>query len=177
MSVSKVKSLLLVGLVLGSNVCAMAGYGSGSSGKVAVVDMRSVVEGSKHFAQMQANMQKNLGAKHEELMLARTELTKEQEALKKQKAVMAAATFKKKQEAMDKKQTKLAERERAFQEEVMKTQDESMKKLYTAVKASTEKIAKKNGFDLVIQAEPLFSTAKNDLTSSVKKDLESKDKL
>ena len=69
------------------------------------------------------------------------------------------------------------ERERSFQEEVMKTQDDSMKKLYSAVKASTEKIAKNNGFDLVIQAEPLFATAKNDLTSSVKKDLESKDKL
>lgn len=177
MLLSKVKKLMLTSLVLGASVSVLAGFGSSSSSNVAVVDMRSVVEGSKHFAQMQADMQKSLGKKHEELMASRNELTKEQDALKKQKAVMAAATFKKKQDALDAKQKTLAEKERSFQEEVMKTQDESMKKLYSAVKTATEKIAKKNGFELVIQGEPLYVTAKYDITSAVKKELEGKDKL
>lgn len=170
MLVSKTKKLLLASFMLGMSIASTSAYAGG----VAVVDMRSVVEGSKHFAQMQADMQKNLGTKHEELMSSRNDLNKEQENLKKQKSVMAANDFKKKQDELTKKQAKLGERERAFQEEVMKTQDDSMKKLYAAVRTATEKVAKKNGFDLVLQGEPLFAVTKFDITSSVKKELESK---
>ena len=141
---------------------------------VAFVDMRTVIEGSKHFAQMQQEMQKSLGPKHQELMLAQKEMDTEQEALAKQKTVMATATYKKKQEALTTKQTKLAERERAFQDEVMKMQDESMKKLYAAVKDAAKEVATRQGFDVVLQGEPLYIANNGDITTQVKTLVEKK---
>ena len=65
-----------------------------------------------------------------------------------------------------------AEKERAFQEEVIKLQDQSMKKLYTLVKDATKKVAQKNGFEIVLQGEALYITEKYDITKEVKKAVE-----
>ena len=165
----KMKNTLIAGAMLVSGLSAIAGQ---PKSNVAVVDVRSVVEGSKHFTQMQTSMQKKLGARHEELVLARKDLTKQQEELKKSKQVMATATFKKKQAEIDKNQKQLAEKEGAFQEEVMKLQDQSMKKLYALVKESTKKIAQKQGFEIVLQGEALYAAGNYDITKEVKKTVE-----
>ena len=54
------KSALLASLLMATGLTASA---QSESGKVAIVDVRSVVEGSKHFTNMQADMQKKLGTK------------------------------------------------------------------------------------------------------------------
>ena len=168
MKMGKMKSAMIACAAL------LSGVGAYASNNIAYVDMRNVIEGSKHFAQMQNDMQKKLGAKHEELVLAQKNFTTEQESLEKQKTVMASSTYKKKQGQLQEKKMKLAEQERAFQEEAMKMQDESMKKLYAAVKDATKEVAKKKGFDVVLQGEPLYIASNNDITAPVKKIVESK---
>ena len=165
-----IKNILITTTLVLSCLSASAA----AKASVAYVDMRTVIEGSKHFAQMQQDMQKTLGPKHQELLAAQKEMESEQETLTKQKAVMASATFKKKQDVLSAKQTKLAERERAFQDEVMKMQDASMKKLYGAVKDAAKEIATQKGFDVVLQGEPLYIANNGDITSQVKSLVEKK---
>lgn len=169
MKMGKMKSAIIACTAL---LASLSAHASGNS--IAYVDMRNVIEGSKHFAEMQNDMQKKLGTKHEELILAQKNFNSEQESLEKQKAVMASSTYKKKQGQLQEKKVKLAEQERAFQEQAMKMQDESMKKLYAAVKDATKEVAKKRGFDVVLQGEPLYIANNNDITASVKKIVESK---
>lgn len=161
---AKVKSAVLASLVMVASLSVNAAAG----GNVAVVDIRSVVEGSKHFDAMQKSMQKKLGDKHQELIIQQKKLAEEQSALEKSKAVTASATYSKKQADLEKKQEKLAESERAFQEQVMKLQDESMKKLYNLVKSASTKIATAKGFEIVLQAEPLYVKSQYDITKEVK---------
>tara|TARA_B100001989_G_C24522847_1_gene456873 strand:- start:271 stop:786 length:516 start_codon:yes stop_codon:yes gene_type:complete len=163
-----IKNALLASSLIAGGLIANAE----TKGTVAVVDVRSVVEGSKHFTGMQADMQKKLGPKHEELVLAQKNLSKQQEELDKSKQVMAAATYNKKKQELDKKFTAHAEKERAFQEEVMKLQDQSMKKLYGLVKDATKTVAKKQGFNIVLQGEALYVTDQYDITKEVKRAVE-----
>ena len=163
-----VKKIFLVGAVLASMVPSFANQ----NGTVAIVDVRSVVEGSKHFMALQQDMQKKLGNKHEELVLAQKELTTQLVELEKSKKVMAAATYSKKSKAPEAKLTEHAAKERAFQEEVMKLQEQSMKKLYKLVKDATKKVAEKNKFDIVLQGEALYAKPQFDITSEVKKSVE-----
>ena len=163
------KSAVLASLLMTTGLTASAQQ---ASGKVAIVDVRSVVEGSKHFTNMQADMQKKLGTKHEELVLAQKELAKQQEELSKSKQVTATATYNSKKQALDKKLAAHAEKERAFQEEVMKLQDQSMKKLYSLVKDATKSVATKQGFDIVLQGEALYVTPQYDITKEVKRAVE-----
>ena len=86
---------------------------------------------------------------------------------------MASATFNKKKQELDKKLVTHSEKERSFQEEVMKLQDQSMKKLYSLVKDATKTVAKKNGFDIVLQGEALYVTPQYDITKDVKSAVES----
>lgn len=165
-----IKNALLASTLIASGFVANA-QAQGTS-TVAVVDVRSVVEGSKHFTSMQADMQKKLGPKHEELVLAQKNLSKQQEELDKSKQVMATATYNKKKQELDKKLAAHAEKERAFQEEVMKLQDQSMKKLYSLVKDATKTIAQKQGFKIVLQGEALYVADQYDITKEVKRAVE-----
>ena len=163
------KNTVLSSLIVFSGLSAVAA----PKNIVAVVDVRAVVEGTKHFTEMQAKMQETLGAKHEELVLAQKNLGEERATLEKSKKVTAEATCKAKLADLDKKQSDLAGRERTFQEEVMKMQEESMQKLYAVVKASTKKVAQEQGFEIVLQGEALYvSNDKYDLTTKVKKAVE-----
>ena len=87
MKMGKMKSAMIACAALLSSVGAYA------SNNIAYVDMRNVIEGSKHFAQMQNDMQKKLGAKHEELVLAQKNFTTEQESLEKQKLIWPLLTL------------------------------------------------------------------------------------
>ena len=152
-----------------AGVLALAGItASAASSNIAFVDMRTVIEGSKHFAQMQQDMQNKLGDKHKELILAQKNIDSERDSLGKQKAVMASSTYNKRTAELKTKQTKLDEKQRQFQEEVMKLQEQSMKSLFTAVKDASKEVATKKGYSIVLQGEPLYIASGGDITEQVK---------
>ena len=164
---AKVKSAALAGLAILASFSANA-----TSGSVAVVNFGAVLEGSKHVEAVQKSMQKKLGDKQQELILQHQTLAKEQNDLEKSKAVTSTASYNKKQAALEEKQKALSKKERDFQEVAIKTQEESMKKLFDLVKSASAKIAANKGIDLVLNAEALFAKGQYDITKEVRAEVE-----
>lgn len=136
----------------------------------AVVDVKSIIEGTDIMKGAAADMEKKFAPQRDELMAMQKTLEEDTKRLSKNKAVMKTAEV----EALSKKiadtQKTLMEKEQTFRSEVYKAQNETIQKAMDKVKSATAEVAKKKNISTVLAAgEVLYIDAKNDITADVKK--------
>ena len=136
----------------------------------AVVDVKSIIEGTDIMKGAAADMEKKFAPQRDELMAMQKTLEEDTKRLSKNKAVMKTAEV----EALSKKiadtQKTLMEKEQTFRSEVYKAQNETIQKAMDKVKSATAEVAKKKDISTVLAAgEVLYIDAKNDITVDVKK--------
>lgn len=136
----------------------------------AVVDVKSIIEGTDIMKSTAADMEKKFAPKRDELIAMQKTLEADTKRISKDKSVMKTDEV----EALSKKiadtQKSLMEKEQAFRTEVYKAQNEAMQKAMDKIKAAAAEVAKKKQIETVLAAgEVLYIDAKNDITEDVKK--------
>ena len=136
--------------------------------KLATMDTNAIVENSKQMREMKKAITEKFTKQRDELLGKEKKLNEEITAFKKNEATMT----KKKREAKEKdllgQRQKIAEEERNFQQALYTAQADGMKQIMADVKAATEKVAKKQGYAIVLPVNEAIYSQLTDLTEDIK---------
>ena len=122
---------------------------------VGVVDVIKVVDNSHQMADMRASIKKQFDGRHAAVEKEQKALQKTLDELNRSGVVMSkkdkAALAKK----MEQQRKHLMASQASLQHDVMAARDKSFNKLVIAVKAAIEKVAKAEGYDLVLTKQSI----------------------
>ncbi|MEC8063819.1 MAG: OmpH family outer membrane protein [Pseudomonadota bacterium] len=140
---------------------------------IAVIDMKSLVENSTQMQKTKEQLQAKFAPRHDELVNENKALAKKYEDFEREKAVLSQKKVKEVETALQKEQQELVSKEAQFRQELYTAQEEAMKKIVDSVKLASEKVAKKKGFVIVLDAgSTTYVDAKYNITDEVSKIVE-----
>ena len=163
------KRILAMGFTL---MMALAAGTVFAASKIAVVDMQQIMQRSGDMKTIQQTLEKEFKPRRDKLVAMEGQIKADMEKYKKEAAVMSKAEQKKMQEKIVTAQKKFEQEGQMYQRELNTKHNAEMQKLYTKVRGVIEKVAKDNGYDVVLQKEAApYSSTKLDLTEKVIKKL------
>lgn len=140
--------------------------------KIGVVDVHTIIKQLPQTQKIDEQLQKEFKPRQQKIMELQKNLQTSIETLNKEKAVMKDAERDKLAQRIDADRSSLMRMQQSFQDDLTNAQRQSMEKLLNEVQDTIGKIAKKEGFDVVLQKESLpFFTARMDITDRVLKNL------
>lgn len=136
--------------------------------KLATMDTNAIVESSSQMAAMKKSITEKFTKERDVLLGKEKALNEEIAQFKKNESVMTKKKRDAKEKELLQKRQDIAEKERNFQQSLYTAQSEGMKKIMGEVKAATAKVAKKQGFAIVLPVNDAIYSQLTDLTEDIK---------
>jgi outer membrane protein len=155
--------------VIIAGIAGVAGERSAAAeSKIAVVDLQRATLTTEDGIRAQATMKKRFDKRQQELDAKRAELGKVQEDIEKQARVLSREALQKRSADLQQQLVKLQTVYVEYQQELAKMQNELMGPILKKMSAVIGRIAKKNGYELILdkQATP-YVRPDLDLTDQV----------
>jgi outer membrane protein len=141
---------------------------NGSASRIAVLDMRQVMEKSVQIAKIRDKLQKDFQPKQQKMVAAQTTLKNDSERLRRDNAIMNNNDRKQLEQKIITEQQDLQRMQTTFQQELMAEQNKALKGFLDTVKNIIEKIAKADNLSLVITKDTVAYVNTNlDITNKV----------
>lgn len=155
---------LLVFLLLGVNT-AMAAT------KIAFVETGQVLQKSPQVKAVKDKIKKEFARRDDQLVAEQKQLTKLQEKLLKDGSVMSEAERTRLERDVLSRRRKLKSSQAEFQEDLTLRQNEELGKLRKQIAEVIINVAKKNGYDIVLESGVIWADGKINITDKVIKAL------
>ena len=142
--------------------------------KIAVVNVGLIVDSSKRGKKIQSELQEELKKSQAKFDAQKNEFESLASAYEKQKASLSDSAKLQKGEELAKKQKDLQRAASDMQESLDRKRDVALNDIYKDIMKITEDIAKKDGYDLVLDRRSvLYSSDSIDISDSITKTLDS----
>ncbi len=160
----KTKCLTLVVATLGLAQVSFAG-----ELKIGVVDVAQIMQNLPQKNAVQEELQTEFNARREEIMKLGKEIQKEEEALKRDQAVLSAEQLQASERDIYERKLQFKRMKQAFQEDAGRREQEEIQKLLQKVGKIVDELAKSGQYDIVLRREaaPFFVSNKVDMTPAV----------
>ena len=160
-----ISSILLIG-----SAPAIAADAATTAPKIAVVNVQQVFQQSPKIAELNKKLQGQFKSRQEKLIAAQKTLQDEMDKFKKEGPTMSQ----KEKDSLQKKivddQSSLAKDATTFQQDLNKEQNKIMKGVLAELNGIISDIAKKNGYNMVLDAQAvIYSADSTDITKDVAK--------
>lgn len=161
---------LLKSMVVAVSLLAVANVAMAE--KIGVVDPQKIAAQSAEMKQLSSQLEKKFDSRRQELVKLQQQLQQDNEKLKRDAAILSAKEKTDLNNRIMEANKQLERKGRDFQQDVGMAQNQAVQQFKQKVNQAIEKVAKKEGYDLVIfkEAAP-FSSNKYDLTAQVIKAL------
>lgn len=164
MSVNKIALAMVGALAFAANT-AMAE-------KLAFVETARVLQESTKVKSIKDKIKKEFGQRDEQLVAEAKQLSKLKEKLSKDAAIMSEDESKRLEQDIVARTRKLKSMQGEFQEDVSLRQNEELGKLRKVIAEVIDGIAKKEGYDMVLDTGVIWASDKVNITSQVLKALD-----
>ena len=149
----------------------LAGNSVIAATKIAYVDIGRVTQKSPQLKSIERKLKKEFARRDDKLVAEQKQLTKLQEKLIKDGAVMKEAERSRLERDIISRRRKLKSSQAEFQEDASLRQNEEVGKLRKQIYEIIIKVAKKNGFDIVLDRGVVWANKKTDISDKVIKEL------
>ena len=139
--------------------------------KIAYVETDRVLKNSPQLKVVQKKLEKEFSRREDKLDAEKKQLTKLEEKLLKNGGVMKEAERTRLQRDVISRRRKLKYSVEEFQEDASLRRNEELGKLSKKIAEVTVKVAKKNGYDVVLRSGVIWANKKVDITDKVIKAL------
>lgn len=156
--------------ILGIGLFLVAGVASAQRLKIAVVNSSQVVQQSPQYKAAEREMKKEFGKRREKIQAESDKLKKDVATYQKNQDVMASADRIKKENHLLSERNNLQYAQRKFQKDLQKRERELMARIMRRIRGVIEKVAKKDGYTLILQ-NPVYADPSMDITKEVLKQL------
>ncbi len=167
MKVQQMKNItvvLLVFVLLGVNTAFAAT-------KIAFVETGRVLQGSPQVKAVKNKIKKEFARRDDQLVAEQKKVTKLQEKLLKDSSVMSESERTRLERDILSRRRKLKNSQSEFQEDLTLRQNEELAKLRKQIAEVIIKVAKRNGYDLVLESGVIWANNKINITDKVIKEL------
>ena len=157
-------ALMMVGSLVGSSAYA-------ADTKIAFVDMNKALQETAAGKKAKAELEKEFKAKKDELTKKQTDLKKMGEDFEKKRAVLSDDVRQKKQAELQQEMMKWQESAGQAQMSMQAKEQEALKPILDKLQKAIEKVAKDQGFQMVLEKSQsvVWATPDHDITGQVVK--------
>jgi len=156
---NRFKFLAFLGLMMAGSAMADT--------KIAVVNEARILQESAQAKQSNAAIKSEFEGQGQEIARLQKELETADQDLQKNRMTLSESQLKAKQQELQKKFTEYQKKQVAFQQSLQKRQSEELSKLQEKAYSAVVKIAKDEGYDLVLSGGVIYSNPKLDITDKV----------
>ena len=136
--------------------------------KIGVVDLRKVLQESAPAKQASQKLEKQFKPRQEKLFTMQKQLKADAEKLRKDATLLTAAQKSALQDKISREQRELEQAGTNYQQDLNQAQSKAMQAFLDKVKVALDKLAAKDGYDIVLQKENVpYSSAKMDITKQL----------
>lgn len=140
---------------------AFSMQGFAASGKIAVVDVEKIMRDSPQMKAIQTKLEKDFMPRRDKLVKMEEAIKNDMEKLQRDDAVLSDKQKKEKRAKIMEAQKAFEIEGRSYQQELSAAHGKAVKELYSKVQKTLEKVAKKDGIDLILQKEAAPYSASN----------------
>jgi len=158
--VAAILSLLLVG-----------GTASAAGTKVAFVQVAKVLQAAPQVKAIKARIRKEFAKRDDQLVAEQKKLNKLKEKLARDAAIMSESEKKRLERDIIARTRKLKNAQSEFQEDLSLRQNEELAKLRKVITEVVVKVAKRGGFDMVLESGVVWATDRVNITDKVIREL------
>ncbi|WP_456407873.1 OmpH family outer membrane protein [Thiolapillus sp.] len=156
--------------LLALSLVTMSGAALAAS-KIAYVEVGKVLQDSPQVKAVKEKIRKEFSKRDDQLVAEQKKLKKLKEKLKRDGSIMSEAEVKRLERDIIARTRKLKNAQSEFQEDLALRQNEELAKLRKAIAEVIVKVAKKGGYDLVLESGVVWANDKVNITKQVLKEL------
>lgn len=142
-----------------------------AASKIAYVEVGKVLQDSPQVKAVKEKIRKEFSKRDDQLVAEQKKLKKLKEKLKRDGSIMSEAEVKRLERDIIARTRKLKNAQSEFQEDLALRQNEELAKLRKAIAEVIVKVAKKGGYDLVLESGVVWANDKVNITKQVLKEL------
>jgi outer membrane protein len=136
--------------------------------KVGIVDLHKVLQESSQAKVISKRLEGQFKPRQEKLFTSQKQLKSDAEKLRRDATLMTAAQKTALQNKIMQEQRTLEQSGAKYQEDLNKAQNQAMQEFFGKVKIALDKIAKQNGYDMILQKENVpYSNPDMDITKQL----------
>jgi len=142
--------------------------------KIAYVEVGKVLQESPQVKAVKEKIRKEFSKRDDQLVAEQKKLKKLKEKLQRDGSIMSEAEVKRLERDIIARTRKLKNAQSEFQEDLALRQNEELSKLRKVIAEVIVKVAKKGGYDLVLESGVVWANDKVNITKQVLKELKRK---
>ncbi len=147
---------------------AAAVPGSETNLKIAVVDMRMVIDNSPQMKAAADSLRKEFKPRQDKIVAAQQALQKDQDKLKRDGSVMSQSDSDALQAQIGTESRDLQRMQEDYMQDLRTAQQTAMQSFLTSVDAVVQKMTQKNGYDLILRRDTVaYASPRTDITQQV----------
>jgi outer membrane protein len=139
--------------------------------KVGYVEVSRVLQASPQVKAIKERIRKEFARRDDQLVAEQKKLKKLKEKLNRDAAIMSEAETKRLERDIIARTRKLKNAQSEFQEDLALRQNEELSKLRKVISEVVIKVAKRGGYDMILESGVVWATDKVNITSQVIKEL------
>lgn len=145
-----------------------------AASKIAYVEVGKVLQESPQVKAVKEKIRKEFSKRDDQLVSEQKKLRKLKEKLQRDASIMSEAEGKRLERDIIARTRKLKNAQSEFQEDLALRQNEELGKLRKVIAEVIVKVAKKGGYDLVLESGVIWANDKINITKQVLKELKKK---
>lgn len=145
-----------------------------AASKIAYVEVAKVLQESPQVKAVKEKIRKEFSKRDDQLVAEQKKLKKLKEKLQRDGSIMSEAEVKRLERDIIARTRKLKNAQSEFQEDLALRQNEELGKLRKAIAEVIVKVAKKGGYDMVLETGVVWADDKINITKQVLKELKKK---
>lgn len=135
---------------------------------IGVVDVQQILENSAQAKSLRTNLEKQFGAKHDQIMSQGKAMQADIQNFQKNQAIMSPKDLDALKQKITNEQQQLGQEQNQFQQDYMAARGKAMDTIMQSVQASAAKVAAKKNLDLVVAKQTvIYAKDGSDITSDV----------
>lgn len=157
-------SMLLTGILVA--VPAMAAQ-AGTDLQIGVVNAAELIQKAPQAEAARNRLKKKFSSRRHKLQELRQKITEQTKKLKKDSSAMSSSVIQSKKKSLHDKQRHFRQLKQNYNEDVKQSEREAFGKLRNSIQKVIVKVAKENGYDLVLSNGIVYANDKVDITSEI----------
>ncbi len=159
---------ILLALFIGLSLSIAAVTPAMADTKIGVINLQELLPKLPEMKQVSDNLKKNFSDREKQIISAQNDFKKNAEDYRRNTAVMSPKDKQAAEQKLAQDEQNLQQTQTAFQRDYMDAQNKAINQLMNDLKAVVQKVATKNGFNLVlISASVAYSDPGLDMTNDV----------
>ncbi|MGO2508632.1 MAG: OmpH family outer membrane protein [Vibrio hibernica] len=166
------KLMKITGISLVVLTASLTAHAAEAAQKIGYVNTAKVFQTVPQVQAVEQKLEKSSKDKRAELDKLKKQIDTKVEKLKRDAQLMSSNDVDNLRIDIQSMQAKLEVKGKSFQADINKMKQEEMKKINVKIQAAIDKVAKKDGYDIVLNGQALvYATPSADITDSVIKEL------